>query len=146
MFESGLEGLGKAATAAAAVACHAGLVEREAELLRLAAHWADLHPGDLPDPGGPPGRERGLLLGGAGTPEVAEFAAGELGPLLETTTGSATHLMADALDLRHRLPRLWGRVRAGQVRAWKARRVAEATRYLPPVAAAAVDAAVAGCV
>ena len=39
--------------------------------------------------------------------------------------------MADALDLPHRHPKLWKRVRRGQVPAWQARRVAQQTRRLP---------------
>jgi hypothetical protein len=34
---------------------------------------------------------------------------------------AARALIADALDLRYRLPRLWGRVLTGGVRAWQAR-------------------------
>lgn len=90
--------------------------------------------------------EQSRRLGGAGTPDVAEFAAAELGCLQETTTAAAAAQMADALDLRHRLPLLWVRVRAGQVRGWKARKVAQATRDLTAAAAADVDRAVAGAI
>ena len=55
--------------------------------------------------------------------------------LQETTTQAAAAQMADALDLRHRLPMLWGKVGAGAVRAWKARAVAKATRHLSVTAA-----------
>jgi hypothetical protein len=48
-------------------------------------------------------------------------------------------LIADALDLRHRLPRLWGRVLTGGVRAWQARKIAEQTRALSWEACADVD-------
>ena len=41
---------------------------------------------------------------------------------------AARALIADALDLRYRLPRLWGRVLTGGVRAWQARKIAEQTR------------------
>ena len=47
--------------------------------------------------------------------------------------------MADALDLLHRHPRLWKRVRRGQVPAWQARRVAQQTRRLPKPGARWVD-------
>jgi hypothetical protein len=83
------------------------------------------------------------MLGGEGTPEVLEFAVAELGARLETTTGSARAFVADALDLRHRLPELWQLIRAGQVRAWRARKVAQATRHLSLDSAKQVDAAVA---
>ena len=48
------------------------------------------------------------------------------------------------LDLRHRLPRLWTQVRAGQVRAWQARKVAEMTRPLSWEACADLDAQLSG--
>ena len=41
---------------------------------------------------------------------------------------AARALTADALDVRHRLPRLWDRVRTGGVGAWQARKIAETTR------------------
>ncbi len=121
------------------------MVELECRQLELAAHWADLHhPDSIPEPlRAGPGRERACRWGGEGTPEVLEFAPAELATRLETTTGAGRALIADALDLRHRLPLLWGRVRAGQVRAWKARRVALTTRGLSPEAAAHVDRCVA---
>ena len=55
------------------------------------------------------------------------------------STQSAMALMADALDLRHRLPRLWALVEAGDVAPWKTRRVATDTRSLPLEAARWVD-------
>jgi hypothetical protein len=48
-------------------------------------------------------------------------------------------LIADALDLRYRLPRLWARVLTGGVRAWQARKIAEHTRPLSWAACADVD-------
>jgi len=99
----------------------------EADLLMLAAHFADLHPvpdggvraghgdptlrisngvigGDL---GGGLGGERCGPLAGDGTPEVAEFAPEELAAALAVTVDAAKKLIGDALELRHRLPRLW---------------------------------------
>ena len=52
-------------------------------------------------------------------------------------------LIADALDVRHRLPRLWDRLRAGQVPVGYARHVAQRTRELDEAAAGYVDAEVA---
>lgn len=54
--------------------------------------------------------------------------------------------MADALDLRHRLPQLWERVLNGRVRVWRARKVAQETRHPSRNAAAHVDQAVAGSI
>lgn len=98
------------------------------------------------DFGAGPGRERARRLGGQGTPEVLEFAAAELGARQGTTTGAGRALIADALDLRHRLPQIWTRVLAGGVRVWRARKVAQATRHLSRDAAAHVDVAVAGLI
>ena len=80
--------------------------------LRAAARWADLHPattdtgaatldGSVLDPD--------ETLGGEGTPAVAAFTPEELGLVLRVSPTSATALVADALDLRHRLPLLWER-------------------------------------
>ena len=41
---------------------------------------------------------------------------------------AASTLIADALDVRHRLPGLWAAVTAGEVRVWQARHVASRTR------------------
>ena len=52
---------------------------------------------------------------------------------------AGSQLIADALDLRHRLPLLWKRVRRLEVPAWQARRVARQTHRLSKVAAIWVD-------
>lgn len=154
MFDYVVAELDSSAAAALVSKTHALVLQQESLLLRLAAHWADLH---HPDPamtpesvltldGRPPGGERGVQLGGIGTPEVLEFAAAEFGARQETTSGAARSLMADALDLRHRLPQLWERVLYGRVRVWRARKVAQETRHLSPNAAAHVDQAVAGSI
>ena len=120
----------------------------ECQQLELAAHWADLHHPDsqVPVEKTLPGAEQGRQLGGDGTPEVLEFAAAELGARMETTIGSARALMADAVDIRHRLPELWQLIVAGCLPSWRARKVAQATRHLSRDAALHVDAAVAGCI
>ena len=125
---------------------HRTLVRAECGLLELACHWADLHSGPVD-----PGRRRVAgeivrLPGGDGPPTVQEFAAAEFGVQIQTTTNAAWALIGDALDLRHRLPLLWTAVRAGQVRVWKARRVAQETRRLSRDAARQVDAAIAGVI
>ena len=57
-----------------------------------------------------------------------EFCAAELAVLTGRSVGAAATLIADALDLRHRLPLLWAALEAGTVRAWQARHVAKRTR------------------
>ena len=61
---------------------------------------------------------------------------------LPTETGKA--YLGEALELRHRLPRTWARVRSGDLPAWRARRIARATIALTLAAAGFVDAQVAG--
>jgi hypothetical protein len=126
----------------------------EASRLVAAAHWADLH-GVLVAPlrlspqsstclRSRPGAERLVHLGGDGTPAVSEFAAAELGPCLQMTVTSAERLIGDALDLRHRLPRVWTQVRRGRVPAWTARKIAQRCHQLSASAAAEVDEAICG--
>ena len=50
------------------------------------------------------------------------------GTVLGTSTVGAKKLIGQALELRHRLPRLWAQVQTGHVPAWRARAVAEATK------------------
>jgi hypothetical protein len=116
----------------------------EVGVIETAAQWAALH-GVVDNPTGAslPGMERLVRLGGDGTPKVAEFAPAELGAELGISPYAAQVLVADALDLRHRLPLLWGRVQAGEVKAWVARKIAQATRDHDTHVAAAVDAKVA---
>jgi hypothetical protein len=117
----------------------------EVRRLRLAYQWAVLHPatGDtgVETPGGP---GLGVLdadetLGGEGTPAVAAFAPEALAVAMGWTPAAARSLMADVLDLVHRHPKLWKRVRRLQVPAWQARRVAQQTRRLPKAGARWVD-------
>jgi hypothetical protein len=143
VFEYEWSGLDAKATLTAAVDNEHVLNTAEVRRLQLAAHWADLHPGDAVDPAGLPGRERPVLLGGDGTPDVASFAAADLGPVLGLTAGSAARLMADGLDLRHRLPRCWAAAQQGHVAVFHVRRVACTTRRLTREQAAAVDARIA---
>jgi hypothetical protein len=117
----------------------------EVEILQVGVQHAYLHNCATldPDESARPGRERVRRPGGSGTPEVSEFAAAELGARLGMSDISAWRLMADGLDLCHRLPRLWRRVEAGEVRAYLARLVARKTRDLTEEQAAYVDTRVA---
>jgi hypothetical protein len=125
-------------------ACHAARLEADAALFELAAHFADLHAGDgLPHEGrgGLPGRERAVRIGGEGTPRIAEFAYAELGARMGMGTWTARRYVADALDVRHRLPLIWARIQSREARIGNARMVAARTRHLSMAAAGAVDAA-----
>jgi hypothetical protein len=90
-----------------------------------------------------PGRQTVKRYGGAGTPEVASFAPAEFGARIGRSTWAGEQLIADALDLAHRLPQLWARVRAGEVRTAYARHVARRTRDLDRPRAGYVDERVA---
>ena len=126
-------------------------VDVEAASFELAAHFADLHAGESLRRGGDgsrvlAGMERGVRLGGVGTPVVAEFACAELGARMRMGTWAARRYLADALDVRHRLPLVWARVVAREARIANVRLVAARTRHLSMEAAAAVDAAMVGFV
>jgi hypothetical protein len=121
-----------------------------AQQLTLAARWADLHPPESIHDAAAftvPGSEHEEPIAGEGAPLVAEFCVAELGTTLGITTTAAKKLIGHALELRHRLPRLWAQVHAGQVPAWRARAVAETTIHSSPAltreAAGFVDAQVA---
>lgn len=75
---------------------------------------------------------------------MSEYCAVELGTLQRTGMVAARMLIADALDLRHRLPRLWRQVQTGQVHGWQARKVAHATHHQDLDADDEVDRAVSG--
>ncbi|GAA1478637.1 hypothetical protein GCM10009623_30830 [Nocardioides aestuarii] len=118
----------------------------EARLLQQAAVWADLHPPESIHHAATfghavPGSEHEVPIAGAGCPLVAEFCIAELAAALAMSTTAGKRLIGHALELRHRLPRLWATVHSGQVPAWRARRVAEATIHadLTPAGATFVD-------
>ena len=120
--------------------------EVQLEKLQLAYHWCVLHPATA---------ESGTATwGDAGLPGLSDCDAslgwrGDAGGgavrgrgarcRMGVSTQSAMGLMADALDLRHRLPQLWAKVEAWQVAPYKTRRVAADTRSLPYEAARWVD-------
>ena len=140
MFENDLVELDGAATLAAAEANEHALITAETRRLCIAAHWADLHPGDAVAQSRLPGIEHPVRLGGEGTPTVAGFAAAELGCVLRISDGAACRLIGDALDLRHRLRLIWAAAAAERVPAYQARHIATATRYLTAEQAGWVDA------
>ena len=98
----------------------------EADLLQDAVTWADLHPaesigdavrfGDTPVP-----------VAGEGAPLVAEFCVAEFAAAVGLPTETGKAYLGEALELRHRLPKTWARVRSGDLAAWRARRIARAT-------------------
>lgn len=115
---------------------------RAAELaeMRIAAQWAVVHgePTDERDPMTEPG--------GEGTPAVREYALVELAMARDTHYATTRALLADTLDLIHRLPRVWAKVTALQCEPWVARKVAVLSRAVPAATVGIVDAAVAAAI
>src|SRR4051794_25097551 len=115
----------------------------EARLLAHACAWADLHPaesigeavrfGDTPVP-----------VAGPGAPLVAEFCVAEFAAAVGLPTETGKAYLGEAVELRHRLPKIWARVVAGDLAAWRARRIARQTIALSPAASGFVDVQVAG--
>ena len=79
---------------------------------------------------GRPARRRPGPARRGGTPLVAEFAPAELAAHLGISHDAGRQLIGDALELRHRLPRLFDLVLDGTVPAWRARQAAALTPSL----------------
>ncbi|GAB3786848.1 hypothetical protein GCM10027601_24610 [Nocardioides ungokensis] len=115
--------------------------------LRIAAQWCVVHPATagtgIATWGGASLLDGDLdgdeSLGGDGTPAVSAFAPEPLAATLGVATETGMKLIADALDLQHRLPRIWQLVESLAVEPYKARHVAQATHRLSRDAAAYVD-------
>src|SRR6188472_3511239 len=122
----------------------------EAQLLVDAVTWAQLHVvEDLDDAATwwsgsrTMGQDTGIPIAGDGCPLVAESAVVEFATAIGLPQQAGRRLLGEALELAHRLPRVWARVQAGSLPAWRGRRIAEATTDLSVEAAAFVDAQVA---
>jgi hypothetical protein len=115
----------------------------EAELLASAVDWASFHAEDSLVPAFDQW-EQAVPLAGEGTPEVAEFCIAEFAAVLGRSTESGRVFIGDALELAFRLKKTWARVLEGALPPWRARRIAQATRCLPPDGAAWVDQQVVG--
>ena len=115
-----------------------------ADQLAMALVWARLHPCPVDEVPAHWGEvdlhgESVCPLAGVGAPWVAEFAPADLGAALGITVEAAKQLLGDALELAHRLPRLWALVQDLTVPAWRARLIARETRDLSLEAARFAD-------
>ena len=115
---------------------------RQAEVAQLVAvlDWAGAHEVD-----GLVVTTPGLRLGGPGCPVVSEFDAWDLACVLGRSPDSCLRYLGNALELRHRLPKLWQRVLDLEVPLWHAFRITARTQHLPAQGAADVDRALAHC-
>ena len=157
-FEVAVEplGLDEAGTLAFVVERRRRQDQAAAEELLAVTHWADLHRVDGDEIGSIDdgvaqilcpilgtdqllGREGELRLAGQGAFTVSEFAVCELAAASGLSEPAARALVGQALELRDRLPRLWGAVMSGRLPAWKARKLAEQTIPLSAAAADYVD-------
>lgn len=129
---------GEPAHTASDVLASAGLltsVSRRADTLVLvrATEWADLHP-PVPGEGAAWEDPTGQL------PEMAWDAPAEFAAAIGLKEEAGRRLIHEALELRHRLPEVWRRMLAGDLPAWKARRIADATIGTPADVAASMNA------
>ena len=103
----------------------------EANLLEAAVAWAAMHSVDSIEEAETlieaAFGDSGMPLAGAGAPLVAEFAVTEFAAAIGLSTDAGKRYVGHALELRYRLPRVWARVQAGDLRPWLARRIAEKT-------------------
>ena len=94
----------------------------ETRVLAAAVEWAHLHVvEDLDDAATwwsgskTMGRDTGIPIAGEGCPLVSEFAVAEFATALGLSAETGRRLVAEALELAHRLPRLWARVQEGRL-------------------------------
>lgn len=140
MFESKLEEALGDPSALLRLAADTVAAERQAGCRKLviAAAWAGCHGApaelELADDAAIEAQsalvDRFVRIGPTGTPLVAECSPAELGKALQTGPAAAKSLMRVALIVRYRLPRLWERVKAGEVWLWKVRQIAERSAHL----------------
>jgi hypothetical protein len=122
--------------------------ERQAEArasarqLTAAVAWAGMHSTDSLDDAATliPGAEDALTIAGEGAPLVAEFSVLEFAAALGLSTDAGRMYLGEAVELAHRLPRLYARVQSLDLPVWKARRIAKSTLDLPMSGASYVDA------
>ncbi|WP_299058371.1 HNH endonuclease signature motif containing protein [uncultured Nocardioides sp.] len=114
-----------------------------ARVLALAVDWAAMHPAESLASGalarGVRGAEGAFRPAGPGSPFVTEFCVADLAATMGVSTDAGRSYLREAMELAHRLPRTYARVMAGELPAWRARRVAAATTGLPPAGADWVD-------
>ena len=116
--------------------------------MQAAVDWAAMHSTDSIDDAAaiwhPSCGEHGVPIAGEGAPLIAEFSVAEFAAAVGQSTDAGRCYLGEAVELRYRLPRTWARVVAGDLVAWKARRIAKTTMTLSMEAAAFVDRHVAG--
>ncbi len=111
------------------------IAEREIATVRAIAEWAAEHVvADEADASTltERGLDTGLPLAGPGAPLISDFAVMALAALLGRSLDSGRNYVGQVVELAHRLPNTWTRVLEGAVPVWKALRITDHTRILPP--------------
>src|SRR3954467_4303031 len=138
-MNSGTSTLDAAAVLASARRARAQANAAETQVLIAAVEWARLHEvTDFDDAAtwwAGRGVDTGIPIAGEGAPLIAEFSVAGFVTALGMTAESGRNLLAQAIELAHRLPRVWARVRVGQLPPWRARRISEQTLWPSPDAA-----------
>lgn len=120
--------------------------QTEVDGLRRMLAWCDLHSVDpQSQPEAVPVNRGGDQLtypGGEGTPGVSELSLAEFAIAGQAGYIATSNRAAAALDLRHRLPRLWVQVQRLRVEVWVAKKITAMSRRLSKNQAAIVDASV----
>ncbi|GAB3254924.1 hypothetical protein GCM10027425_14700 [Alteromonas gracilis] len=112
---------------AAAVAAIETQRRAQVDLLTEAAGYVLSAPAPVEPDGGALFGERLLQVASEGAPEVAEFAIIELAAHLGWSIDATSTLVAQAVELQHRLPRVWALAVAGRVQPRLAQRIADRT-------------------
>jgi hypothetical protein len=106
----------------------------EADKLALAVRFVELNsPDDLA------GFEAAREIAGAGAPVIPEYAIAAVSAALATSDHQARLLIGNAIEMKHRLPKLWALVQDLDVPVWKVAKVCRLTRVLSPEAVLWVD-------
>ncbi len=122
----------------------------QAREVALLAHYADVTAHVESGPDVPMARvlhgDRIVPGGADGTPEVSEFAALEIAALWNEGVEGVDGRIRQALDLRHRFPRLWRRVMDADLPVWVAAKITLKASRVDREAASRLDAQLADVV
>ncbi|MFW6868329.1 hypothetical protein ACOACQ_13125 [Nocardioides sp. CPCC 206347] len=118
----------------------------EVRKLDVLLAWADSFSGDPQDePDAVPiryGGPRLIALGGEGTPKVSDLALVEIAIARRESVFTTRRRLADAFDLRHRLPLVWAGLQDLRCETWVGNKVASMSRKLTLEQIFLVDVAV----
>jgi hypothetical protein len=109
-------------------------MQAEADKLALAVRFVELN-----DPTDLAGFEAAREIAGAGAPVIPEYAIAAVSAALGISDFQARLLIGNAIEMKHRLPKLWALVQDLEVPAGKVSQICRLTRVLSPEAVLWVD-------